>query len=319
MIDGLPEMNVVPNEETFTLLMTAYANIGDVLGTDNALRILESNGFVPNANTMNIILNSFINVKEEFDMQTFLSCYSEYFGEGENKFLPNSETYTQLLLAAERNSSAEDSLTWYDGLIASGLKITRKQKLIVSNTISPGIFHNYYGTEKLKKFKDENNSAFETENKISKIDRKYGPGTLNYYALEGDVMNVKRILAERRDLKIEFDISMINALILSYCKAGDLINARNILDKMIDKNKISIESNTDVIENVNENVTGNINEEKIKSEKKKKNAVKLIDTYNFEPNLTTMRILIHTAASQGDIRSVEEIYQDMIRRGFETG
>ena len=164
-------MNVVPNEETFTLLMTAYANIGDVLGTDNALRILESNGFVPNANTMNIILNSFINVKEEFDIQTFLSCYSEYFGEGENKFLPNSETYTQLLLSAERNSSAEDSLTWYDGLIASGLKITRNQKLIVSNTISPGIFNNYYGTEKLKKLKDENNSVFETENKISIIDR----------------------------------------------------------------------------------------------------------------------------------------------------
>ena len=313
----MEELGLHPNEETMHQLMTAYANVGDVVGTDEVLSRYENMGFIPTATTMSLILSSILNNPGNFDPKIFHSCYTEYFdiNGDNNKLIPNSLTYTQLLLAASMDESIDFTLMKYKELLDSRFKPSMFQKQIVKVIVGSDEFQEYFGTKKLKKLKDLNNVVFiknddkeksklihdKMKIKLNEVipttdtinsnattatnndDNKEENESINIseslksYAMKGDVMNIKKILAEERKSGIHPDLYTMNALIYAYCYNGDIMNARKIISKMQE------------------------NESRLKPDEK------------------TMKILMQELAVRGNPRGVEELFQEMINMGLKPG
>ena len=301
----MPELGLQPNEETMHQLMTAYANAGDIIGTDQALSRFENMGFMPTATTMSLVLSSIVNDTENtFDPKLFRSCYSEYFNtSGENnKLIPNTLTYTQLLLAAEKDGSIDSTLVVYNELLASGLKPTMLQKQIVKVVVGAGAFKEYFGTKELKDLKNVNSLLFSNgdvigndDDRIVSQESKVGVSAANAsssdvreqeegiteslksYAFKGDVMSIKRILAEERISGIQSDLYTINALIYAYCQNGDIMTARKVITKMQEPES------------------------------------------RLKPDESTMKIVMQEMSLRGDIKGVEEMFQEVISIGLKAG
>ena len=291
----MPELGLQPNEETMHHLMSAYANTGDIIGTDQALSRFENMGFIPTATTMSLVLSSIVNDAENsFDPKLFRSCYAEYFNaSGEsNKLTPNSLTYTQLLLAAEKDGSIDSTLVVYNELLASGLKPTMYQKQIVRVVVGAGAFNEYFGVKELKDLKNLNSAVFsngdvEVNNneKIANAPsssnvKEQGEDfteSLKSYAFKGDFMSIKRILAAERISGIHPDLYIMNALVYAYCQNGDIVNARKVITKMQEPES------------------------------------------RLKPDESTMKIVMQELSVRGDPKGAEELFQEMISIGMRAG
>lgn len=217
----MPQMSVMPNEETLHILMAANAVLGDIIATDGTLREYESMGFTLTAKTINILLTSLINDPNGVDMKAFLSCYEEYFGEG--KLTPNVETYSLLLRAAEEANSYDDIMRFYEGLLSSGLKVTLGHRSSLRNLLEPEVYNRIIGINQNKILKDKK-EEFEYE----KIKESH---TLMNFAYKGQLEKVAAQLTEDKKNKVH-GYNVRNVLIYSHCRAGDFVSARKLLTEI---------------------------------------------------------------------------------------
>ena len=127
------------------LVLAAYANVGDTVGAEKVFERMLAMGFSATSDTINIILKSIVNSVGDLDWEAIKFCYSEYFGF--QKFVADTETYTQLLLACESYNRPEESVIWFNELLSVGVQITPEMRDCLARCLGEERYREY--TDKL--------------------------------------------------------------------------------------------------------------------------------------------------------------------------
>lgn len=123
------------------LVLTAYANVGDTVGAEKVFVRMLAMGLDATSDTINIILKSIVNSVGDLDWEAINFCYSEYFGF--QKFVADTETYTQLLKACESYNRPEQAVIWFNELLSVGVQITPEMRDCLSNCLGEERYREY--------------------------------------------------------------------------------------------------------------------------------------------------------------------------------
>ena len=142
-MSALQDLNILPNKKVMHLVLTAYANVGDTVGAEKVFERMLSMGFSATSDTINIILKSIVNSvgDHDLDWEAINFCYSEYFGF--QKFVADTETYTQLLNACENYNHPEQAVIWFNELLSVGMQITPEMRDCLLRCIGEETFKEY--------------------------------------------------------------------------------------------------------------------------------------------------------------------------------
>lgn len=122
MLSGIYELGFEPNEESISILMKAYASVGDIPGT---MRVLERNdqmGYSITTNLVNNILSAIVECPELDHWDEFLLCRSKHFESG--NLIPNEETCIKSLLVCAKYGRSDEAIFFFEDFAGSGLKMS---------------------------------------------------------------------------------------------------------------------------------------------------------------------------------------------------
>lgn len=141
--------------------MMAYANVGDVYGMESIYEKYENMGFASTTSTMNIVLKTIINTPN-LDWNHLKAMKENIFHS--NSFIPDINTYIQLLLACDKYDKKEDAIVWFNEFINLDKDIEVTQ--LIKNIYRQVVENDNYDPESLKRPIWETTVKFDTKDDL---------------------------------------------------------------------------------------------------------------------------------------------------------
>ena len=280
--------------------MQAYASVGDVDGMEIALERYENMGYQSTTESMNIVLKSVVcspGTTWEYLKETKESLF------GPDRFVPNSETYVQLLIACEIFGRIDDAILWFYEARSTGVEITSLMKNIYRQIIE---------SENLNKNNLKLN-IWENEGEI-----KIREGTTNdidYNSIWG--MSIKRTVDNGQyDDYYRVPLHLVNGI------DHDIIKIQKIYGSEINTFKRLINERITKKQKVSINLLNNLMNAFVRQgqyEEAKKIFHTDINLFKLKPDLQSVEFILPAYSNTGDHVGCEQILSYVVDNKIPVG
>lgn len=287
----------------------AYANTGDLDGLENVYQKYEDLGFIHNTETMNIVIKSMVNapiliwdyLKHTKDSLFNISSTGGKDGkEGTGTFIPDSNSYIQLLLACEKYGKIEDALIWYDEIKELNIKITPLIRNIYRQTIENGTIENEKMYDKKSLWIGDNSSNIFNGEKIP-VDYNilWSSTYKSLYDRKEKIVDISKVSGIDNDPKKEVTKRVYGSSPSTYRKI--------ISDRKFQNHPLSITNYNNLIESL------------VKDEKydEAKDVYKELKELNIQHDIKTAKLLLPAYTNIGDCVGAEVLLEETVAQGIE--
>ena len=278
----LADFNLEVTAESLYLVMSAYANAGDVKGVDEIMSRYLSMNFQPTTKIGNTVLKSLASAPGKAGFDNYYKTYQSLFGP--KKLKPDTGTFTVLLKACLDGGHIAVGKKEFEVLKESKLKVTPElHDLHRQLTGYEGIVNYSFNHKILWGVAAKDLSPMERfrrspgyEDALARM-RAQGNyhDSMRYSAEIGDFNSVRAMIAEMESKNYSIDIDMMNTLISAYANNGDLAGGEGVIKDM--------------------------------------------KKYRLRPNFSTMRILIRSCSNHGNPAGAEKILERAMSMGMRIG
>ena len=305
--------------DTMYDVMQAYANAGDVVGTQNAILKSKSLGIRETPKRTVYTMRSIINSTESDGYDAVIQCYNAHFGH--NKYVATDMAYTELLRACEKYNRPTDAIKWFNEALSFGLIVTPPMRDLLRKTLGVEQYEIYI-----------NSLDQEYKEALSHVDDKIKPYVLDPYinliispaktsaSKDKKVVKVtsgidkKELIVKSSKEKKELEVNNV-AKVAKDAKVVLPSTSPSVISDLATTSTSVVTTKEDSIATVNGSLSEYFLHKDLVKTQKIFDDVKASGTK--QPNMSTYRIMCQIYGHAGDGAGVDKMILEAAAAGFE--
>ena len=136
-------MELSPNLETISILIQAYASVGDVDGTIRTINGPRKLKFTISTPMVNGVFEAINNCQGTDHWDKVVEFHKEHFMS--DKLIPDSDTYVQLLLLCGKYGRQDDALYFFEEYKTTGKKVTTEVRQALRTAVGDDLYNQQTG------------------------------------------------------------------------------------------------------------------------------------------------------------------------------